>query len=289
MDRRLFAKRRQIPGKAASPRIVSIHSGKGGVGKTVIACNLAERLASRGYRLLLVDADFNFGNVHIMTNTGHDYGVGTFATGRLSLPEASMRIMDRLDILASESNNDTRALYSPARTRALMRDLRRQASDYNLILVDNSSGRFEAAMVMASFSDLNILVMVPEVTSLSDGYGLFKHLVGTVPESCWGVLLNRCRSSVEADYVHEKFAALTERFLKNSPRYLGYLPEDPAVRESVSWQRLIANGCENASVMQPLTDIGHRLIEQMNLRVTRNRMTVEIGINENQAVADIKE
>ena len=111
----------QVPEKSAAAKIISVFSGKGGVGKTVFACNLAERIGSLGYRVLLVDADFSFGNVHLLTNADGDKGVGMFASGRLSLKEVSTRITDHLDILASESNHDTKKLYDAEAAAAMMK------------------------------------------------------------------------------------------------------------------------------------------------------------------------
>ena len=65
--------------------MISILSGKGGVGKTVIAFNLAERLSTAGLRVLLVDCDFACGNSHILANVRPEYGLGNYLAGQLSL------------------------------------------------------------------------------------------------------------------------------------------------------------------------------------------------------------
>ena len=279
----------QGPEKRTSAKIVSILSGKGGVGKTVFACNLAERIGSLGYRVLLVDADFSFGNVHFLTNAAGDYGVGMFASGRLSLKEASTRITDGLDILASESNHETKELYDAKAAAAMMKKLCQQADDYDLVLIDHASGKSDAATVMAFASDLNILVVIPELTSLADGYGLFKHLIQTGSRINCSLVINRAESSDEADYVRRKFAALSDRFLNRVAPCLGYLPEDPAVKESVSSQRLIADVRGDSEALQSLTRIGRSLVQEFFSLTEGSQVTDKIRINENKAVADIRE
>jgi flagellar biosynthesis protein FlhG len=284
-----FVAASQVPEKSAATRIVSVFSGKGGVGKTVFACNLAERIGSLGYRVLLVDADFSFGNVHFLTNANGDYGVGMFASGRLSLKEASTRITDHLDILASESNHDTKQLCDAKLAAATMKKLRQQADEYDLILIDHASGKSDAATVMALASDLNVLVVVPELTSLADGYGLFKHLIQTDSRINCSLVINRAESSDEADYVRRKFAALSNRFLNRMVPCLGYLPEDRAVRESVSSQRLLADVRYDSEVLQSLTRIGSSVVQEFLSLTERSWVAGKIRINENQVVADIKE
>lgn len=279
----------QVPEKSAAAKIVSVFSGKGGVGKTVFACNLAERVGSLGYRVLLVDADFSFGNVHFLTNAGSDYGVGMFASGQLSLKEASTRITDHLDILASESNHDTKKLYDAKAATTMMKKLHQQANEYDLILIDQASGKSDAATVMALASDLNVLIVVPELTSLADVYGLFKHLIQTDSRINCSLVINRTESSDEADYVHRKFAALSDRFLNRMAPCLGYLPEDRAVRESVSSQRLLADVHDDSEALQSLARIGRSIVQEFFSLTKRSRVTDKIKINENQAVADIKE
>lgn len=274
--------------KRSAAKIVSVLSGKGGVGKTVIACNLAERIASLGYRVLLVDADFSFGNVHFLTNAAADYGVGMFASGRLSLREASTRITDRLAILASESDGHTKGLYDADAAAAMMKKLRQQAAEYDFVLIDHASGKSDAATVMAAASDLNILVVVPELTSLADGYGLFKHLSQTGARINCSLVINRAESGDEADYVRRKFAALSDRFLDRVPLCLGYLPEDPAVKESVSSQRLIADVAGDSDVVQALSGISRSVVGEFFPSSQGSRMTGELRINENQAVADTR-
>ncbi len=77
--------------------LISILSGKGGVGKSVVAFNLAENLASGGAKVLLVDADLGTGNIHVLANLNSEYGIREFADGRLSLAEAVLPFARNLD------------------------------------------------------------------------------------------------------------------------------------------------------------------------------------------------
>ena len=75
--------------KRSALRLVSLISGKGGVGKSILAFNLAERLAASGYRILLIDGDLAFPNLHILANAAPLGGIAEYADGRLGLTEAT--------------------------------------------------------------------------------------------------------------------------------------------------------------------------------------------------------
>lgn len=277
-----------VPEKVLGPKTVSVLSGKGGVGKTVVACNLAERISSLGYKVLVVDADFTWGNVHILTNAAVDHGLGLVASGQLSLKEASTRITDRLDILAAEPSGKSMDPYDANTAATVMKKLRRGAGEYDFIIIDHSSGRYVATTAMACESDLNLLIVVPELTSIADSYGLYKHLIETKPQVACSLLINRTISAEEADYIHRKFAALAERFLNRIPHCLGHLLEDEIVKESISSQRLIASMSADSAAAQSLTKISRSLVQEFFLAAEKDQVTSEKRINVNQAVADIR-
>lgn len=271
------------------PKIISVMSGKGGVGKTVVACNLAERISSLGYKVLLVDADYNFGNVHILTNTVVYHGLGLFASGQLSLKEALTKLTDRLDILAADPGGNSIDPYDAVTAATVMKRLRRESRGYDFIIIDHSSGKSATATVMACESDMSLLIVVPELTSIADCYGLYKHLVESKPDIAVGLLINRVISAEEADYIHEKFNALTERFLNRILSYLGHLPEDEIVKESISSQKLIASLSVDSVVAQSLTKIGQFLFQKVFSSTEAGQITSQRTINVNPAVADIRE
>ena len=82
-------------------RLVSMLSGKGGVGKSVLAFNLAERLTAAGKRVLLIDLDVDCGNLHILANQACRYGVSQLVAEELTLAEAVTPVNDKLDLLAA--------------------------------------------------------------------------------------------------------------------------------------------------------------------------------------------
>lgn len=242
--------------------LVSILSGKGGVGKSVTAFNLAETLASSGRRVLLVDADISTGNIHILANLKSDYGLREFADGRLSLAEAVRPFAPNLDILPSISTGAAAEAGTVSSAVNIARQLRFQGSGYDLVILDHASGISDPATVMASASDLNLLMLVPELTSIADCYGLFKYLKQANSSVTCSLLLNRVEGDEESDYVRSKFLAVADRFLGDVPGFLGYLSEAVALRQSVARQEPVAIVTPDSRIVRDFSALSQKLTDQ---------------------------
>jgi len=270
-------------------RVVSFLSGKGGVGKSVLSFNMADRLAGLGRRVLLVDADFGFGNIHLLANKQCDYGIGHFMAGQLSLKEAVISINGNFDILASVRKGPAFEQVTVSESAGMVQRLTEQGRNYDLILIDHGSGISEAATIIANGSDLIMLVMVPELTSISDAYGLYKLLLETNSDITCGVLLNRTGTDEDEDYISKKFGALTERFLGRVPMFLGSIAENELFRKSIAAQKPVAAIDTDSVVVQPLTELCRQLCRVLFESVERLQLSQEKTINNIKATADIKE
>lgn len=272
-----------------SHRIISVLSGKGGVGKSVVSFNLADRLAAGGKRVLLVDADFNFGNLHIIANAAAEYGLMELLSGKLTLPESTTRVTDRLDILASASTASSNIGADLEKASSLISSLRKSAGDYDLIIIDHASGTSEAATLIAHGSDLALLVLVPELTSISDCYGLFKRLIETNAALDCRVLINRAESAEEADYITRKFSALADRFLGRAPEFVGWLPDDKIFKSALAGQLPIAAIDPQSVAVEMVTGLGQTLSKVLGMTENPRKNAHRKGYNETAAKADIRE
>jgi flagellar biosynthesis protein FlhG len=279
----------EVASYGAGPKIVSVLSGKGGVGKSVIAYNLSQRMAALGWPVLLVDADLNWGNIHILANAGNETGLSQFASGLASLKESVISVDEKLDILAASGDPADALESNEAACSDLISKLREQAIDYSCVVLDQSSGRSEVATTLARLSDINLLVMVPELTSISDCYGLYKHLLEQAGYLECRLLLNRVRSIKEGEYVYRKFAGMVEQFIGKPPRCQGYLLEEDMVRRSVAAQTALAHLGGHSTVMQSLTAIGRFLMADRPTQRVSDPTNRERTFNNSMAAADIGE
>ena len=271
----------------SGPTVVSILSGKGGVGKSVIAFNLAERMASTGLHTLVIDTDIWCGNLHVLANVDSEIGLCQYLSGSQSLAETITTVNDRLDVItAGESDSGSAITFEDA--AALIRRLRADGLGYDMIVLDHSSGRSEASVSMAMASDINALILVPELTSIADCYGLYKYLLQMeTPIDC-RLLLNRVNSMEEAEYIRSKFSVISDRFLGTIPGELGALEETAVLKQAVARQCPVSAVDSQAPVLQSLIGIIHNLQGGLATAGKDPVYDEEKSINQSPIVADTK-
>ena len=267
-------------------RVVSVLSGKGGVGKSVVVYNLADAIARLGKRVLIVDADVNFGNQHVLANLNVDYGFRQFASGELSLKEATVQISPQISLLASVQTIGLFDEIDIATVANCINKIRIESSEYDVILIDHSSGVNKHSSVMAYGSDVVLTVLVPELTSISDSYGLFKYLHDINSNLDCRFLVNRAKDSEEAEYIYAKLCAVAERFVESIPKYFGYIKENDDFRKAVASQKTVFQASKNSTSLEELNSLAHKLLgsEKFNHRFQSIQ-----EINKTAATADIKE
>lgn len=285
---KFLSRRAQSPENPATPQFISVLSGKGGVGKSVIAMNLADLLTRAGHRTLLVDADFSTGDLHILTNRSNRLGVAQLLSGELSLREAISSAASSFDLLAASYHADLTDRRSVEATAMLMEQLRLQSQAYAFVIIDHGSGVSDQAAVMAHASDLNILVLLPELTSIADAFGLCKHVLSANASLDCRFIVNRVLSAEEADYIRQKFTAVTDRFLGVAPEYLGAIPEDLSVRTAIAAQASLGQAVPDAPATLALQQIVNELVDRLAVHGRSARLAFGKTVNETTATADIR-
>jgi len=214
-------------------------------------------------------------------------GFRQFANGS-PLPECITRVEGSFDILASDSpltENPQPDVSSSAQT---IHRLRYEASGYDYVVIDHGSGISDSSTVIAHGSDINLLVLIPELTSIADCYGLYKYLVNANDGIDCRLLVNRTVSSDEAEYVKSKFFTVTSRFLGRIPGFAGALSESGLVRQAVARQLPLVRLESEAPILQELTSVAQGLTGQPVAAVIRAIHSTENAINETPVTADTK-
>ena len=288
MNRLTFDRQGENPERWLGARVVSVISGKGGVGKSVLAYNLAERMVASGIWVLLVDADFCCGNLHILANQTCEHGITEFIADELPLDQTRTVLADNLHLLASPQVGTSHRLADSEIASKLLTRLRREGSAYDIILIDHSSGISEPAVTMAQNSDLNLITVVPELTSISDGYGLYKRLLDTGGAKQSRLVVNRIIATEEAENVQHKFGAITGKFLGYPLACLGSIPEDVSVRNAIASQKAVAQHNPDSKATKALSTLARTVVRELFKDRIPTRSTQTEKINIEAAVADIK-
>ena len=225
-------------------RIITITSGKGGVGKTNISVNMAIQYAQIGKKVILIDADLGMANVNVLLNIvpssnllhvidkgkkmediilNTEYGI-RFIAGANGFSRIANLKDDELDFFVKEFSS---------------------LSDADIIIIDTGAGISNNVLSFVAAADEVYVVTTPEPTSITDAYGIIKIIATEFPlsELNMKLIVNRVHSADEGKKVSERIINIAGQFLNYKIEYLGFIYDDPTVSTSVVRQKpfIIAN------------------------------------------------
>jgi len=209
-----------------------IGSGKGGVGKSVLAALAAGCLARQGRRVLLLDGAQNLGNLHVLLGVRPRFRLEDLLESGGPVADLVHPVADGVWLVPGDSG--ARALYAlgPADRARLHHRLSALYDDFDVVLVDAGAG-LEAAVRVATMRASRLLVITaPEPTALTDAYALIKIVTTQIPDLPVDLLVNRVTDGNEGYEAHARLAKATARFLHRDLRRVGDVPEDPALRRA---------------------------------------------------------
>ena len=163
----------------ARARITAVTSGKGGVGKTFVSCNLAAALARQGRRVLVLDADLGLANLDVMLNLAPKITLHDVFTGKSSLEDAILPAPGGFDALLAGSGMVEYSRMTPEVRDQLLKVIDTVAPRYDHVILDTGAGISDVVLYAVSLADEVLLVVTPEPTSMTDGYATIKVLATT--------------------------------------------------------------------------------------------------------------
>lgn len=214
-------------------RILTVTGGKGGVGKSSVALNLALARSRAGERVLLVDADLGLGNVDILLGLNPKYNLGHVVRNERRIDEVTIEGPYGLSVIPAASGVSAMANLSLADQANLLRTIAQLAPVYDLIVMDTAAGISPAVIQFALASEYILLVLVNEPAALTDAYGLVKVLSRDHGRHRFDVLVNRVSGELEAKNVYRRFCQATDKFLDVAIGFAGAIPLDYSLLKSV--------------------------------------------------------
>jgi len=216
--------------------IIAIVSGKGGVGKSLVAVNLAEMLVHDGLRVALVDADFGQSACSVLMNetppaTVMDLVRFTARTDQVQHETIAGVTLIQVSAEVGETDGREREVYSSL--DELLGELRTR---FDYVLIDAPGGTDGPVRWALDRADIGLLIVVGEPTSVADAYRLARMIWKSDPTYPLATIVNFADSEQEADSVAERFGRITEHFTGRLPNYLGWVPFSSSVRLSVTRQ-----------------------------------------------------
>lgn len=218
------------------PRVITIASGKGGVGKTQLSVNLAASLARHGQRVLLIDGDLGLANVNVLLGLSPDYNAAHLLDGSQPFHRVVSSFRGAFDLLPAGSALVHLAELDMSNQVRLMERLELYKRPYDFVVLDACAGIGNNVRLTLSMADETLVVMNPETTSLTDAYALVKVAARSGCRGPFNVVVNRVRVAEQAREMYACLEAASRSFLGIEIGYAGYVYRDRSVERSTQEQ-----------------------------------------------------
>lgn len=242
-------------------RVITVTSGKGGVGKSNTAINLAIQFRKLGQRVIILDADFGLANIEIMFGAVPKHNLCDLIYQGKNIKEIITWGPMEVGFISGGSGIAGMSNLSRDYLVYIIQNLAELDAIADIIIVDTGAGISDAVLEFLVASGEILLVTTPEPTSITDSYSLLKalsrHSRYSSSVSQIKVIANRVDTEDEGKTLYNKLNAVVARYLKIPIIYLGSIPQDsqlskavmqqmpvsiqnPTARSSVAYERIAA-------------------------------------------------
>lgn len=244
-----------------SPRrrkIITVASGKGGVGKTMISTTLAHALAHAGEKSLLVDCDLGLANVDVQLGITPQHDLASVVAGTTVLEDATIRIAadgsqtgrGAFDVIAGSSGSGALGALARTELARLRQGLTLIAAHYDRLVIDLAAGIDPAVTMFAAMDGPTLVVVTDEPTSITDAYAFIKVASMTPRDDATPadirIVVNMAETVEAGRKTYEALSRACANFLGLTPPLAGIVPRDTAVRDAVRHQSPLLTRSPNA-------------------------------------------
>lgn len=219
------------------PFILSVTSGKGGVGKTFVTANLAATLAKEGRRVLVVDCDLGLANIDIMLGINPRYTLQDVIFGKMELKDIVFPTKCGFDLIPSSSGVREMAQLLFEKIE-LIKSMILSFDEYDVILLDTGAGIADMVLQFNLLASSNIIIINKELTCMTDAYSMIKVMFQVFGSKAFSVIVNSVTDEKEAERLYAHMRSICEKFLGISPQYLGFILRNDLVPHSIVKQEL---------------------------------------------------
>ncbi|MDR0878669.1 MAG: MinD/ParA family protein [Treponema sp.] len=224
--------------KNGKARIITVTSGKGGVGKTNLSVNMALAYARLGKKVVVMDADLGLANVNVMLNMIPKYNLYHVIKKQKTIKEILVETDYGISIVAGASGFSQIANMQEDERQNFINELD-TLSNADIIIIDTSAGVSSNVLDFIAAADDAVIITTPEPTAITDAYGIIKIIATEYENSTMGLKLvvNRARGAAEAKKVADRMINIAGQFLNLKVDYLGFIYDDKVVSQAVLKQK----------------------------------------------------
>jgi flagellar biosynthesis protein FlhG len=243
----------------ASPvQVVAVTGGKGGVGKTTIAVNLAATLAARGKDVMLLDGDLGLANVDVFLGLTPRLTLADVLAGNCTLEEIVIDAPQGFKVVPAASGITELAALDTLTHLGLVRAFGDLTAKLDVMVIDTAPGIAGSVLQFSQAAQQVLVVICDDPASLTDAYALIKILSRDHGVKKFRVLVNQVRGRGLGQALFQRFERVATRFLTVELDYVGEIPEDPFLRRSIREQRPVVQAYPQAPASVALKTLALR-------------------------------
>lgn len=247
-------------------RVITVTSGKGGVGKSNTAINLAIQFKKMGKRIIILDADFGLANIEIMFGAVPKHNLCDLIYQGKNIRDIITWGPMEVGFISGGSGIAGMSNLSKEYLSYIVKNLAELDSIADIVIVDTGAGIGDAVLEFLVASGEILLVTTPEPTSITDSYSLLKALCRHPRFNCEAtkikMIANRVGREAEGENLYQKLNAVVERYLKIPMTFLGSIPQDNQLPKAVIQQVPVSLQNPSAKSSVAYEKIAMRLLDK---------------------------
>ena len=257
----------EMIGEKKRARVITVTSGKGGVGKSSLSINLAVQLKKCGKEVVIFDADFGLANIEVMFGAIPKYNLSDVVYRGKDIKDVIIDGPMDIGFVSGGSGISGLGNMNREQVMYLVEKLRELEEMTDILIIDTGAGISDSVMEFLLSSEEILLVTTPEPTSITDSYALLKILNARAREGVKDItvklIANRVSNQEEANNLFHKLNVVVNRFLDLKLEFLGMVPWDQCMQKSVMQQKPVSMAYPEAE--------GTRAIEKIANKILGNR------------------
>ena len=254
-------------------RVITVTSGKGGVGKSTLTVNLAIQLSRLGKKVIILDADFGLANIEVMLGIRPDYNLADLMFRGKDLKEIIIPGPENIGFISGGSGIQELSRLTREQVVYLVQKLYELDELADILLVDTGAGLSDSGLEFVSASNEVLLVATPEPTSITDAYALLKTLNRrsgfSKEDTVLRMVANRIKGDEEGEALYNKLGIVVEKFLNLKVEYMGGIPDDPNCGKAIMQQSPITLSEPRSASVKAIASIAAKIAQSENETVDR--------------------
>jgi flagellar biosynthesis protein FlhG len=247
--------------KKTSTKLITVTSGKGGVGKSNFVVNLAIVLQNKGKRVLIFDADLGMGNDDVLMGIYPKHNIFDIIFNDLQIKDVIIEGTNGVSLIPAGSALSKAQDLEESHKKIFLEKLD-TLDEYDYILMDTGAGANKDVLSFIAASEELIIITTPEPTSITDGYSLIKAIDHYKLKTNAKIIVNKAFTKEEGDETYHRFDRAVSKFLKIDIEYLGCILDDKKLVQSVRQQKPFVVLYPNCDAAKNIENIAMKLIGQ---------------------------